>query len=425
MRIGIAEGNINPANLPVELSGYGYFLGHMATSIETDLTASVVTLEDPDGTRAALCGVDTISVTQDTVAKIKSDVDKLSGGEFADTTLIVNASHTHSGPAAYPLIGAGGYNAGYVDNVLVPRLASSIIRSFQDAAEGEIGIARTILDGASYNRADNAQIDTRVTAIRIETERAYAGGIHFPCHPVVYGRNSDVISSDYPGYARSTLKERTGTDAELWLTGCCGNVNPESIRTRQHQTTRADVESLGNAIGEKAAGLLPQIVAADGALRTQETTVDLPVNTDFELDPAKEVEIFRAVRRLAKDQDLSPVKRWFEAVAPAVNENEEKSLVIPVAMVAIGGLVFAGFGAEPYSQTGLAIEQAHPQLQIVTMGTTNSNKGYIPTRDEYDRHSYGARSSSFIFGRKPLAAQSEEVFRHSVNAALANWLATA
>ena len=416
MRVGFSESDITPKNLPVELSGYGYFLNRMGTSVESPLKASVLTFEDEDGIQAAICGADVISVDQETVSKVSQAVTKLSKGKYADATILINPSHTHSGPASFNFVGAGGYNSEYVDNNLVPGLARNIVDSFNSATEGEIGIARAAVEGLSYNRTGDEFVDNRITSIRADAERLAMGGLHFACHPVVYGKNSTVISSEYPGYARRVFKDRVGTDTELWLSGCYGDIDPLVNKTRKGQTSKADVELLGTEIGLEAADLYSTVITEAGKLCVASTVVEVPINTEFELDPAVEVEVYRESRRLSKEQDLSPLKRWLEAVAPAVNANQSNSTHVPVTLIGVGRVVFAGLGAEVYSQTGVAIEQQHPSVQIVTLGGSNENKGYIPVREEYDREAYAARSSAFIFGRKPLSPNSEIVFREGVEA---------
>jgi hypothetical protein len=169
MHIGIDTVSITPS-ASVELAGFGYFLNRVSTGAEGDLTATAVTFEDSDGRQAALCAVDLISIDEATVAKVQSAVTKKSNGEFADATLLVNASHTHSGPATHNLLGAGGYNLEYIDNVLVPRLAHVVVHSFRTASEGVIGVARTETEGLNYNRTGGLSLDTRVTAIRVDSD---------------------------------------------------------------------------------------------------------------------------------------------------------------------------------------------------------------------------------------------------------------
>ncbi len=361
--------------------------------------------------------MDLISVDEVTVAKVQASLsEQLREGDAP--TILVNASHTHSGPATHRLHGAGGYNKQYIDRVLVPGLTNAIGTAFGGMSDGEIGIARTQASGLSYNRTGGTSLDTRVTTLRVDSDRHLVAGTHFPCHPVVYGKASTVVSSEYPGVAREILRRGTGAETGLWLTGCAGDIDPVVNIDRKNLTTREDVEKLGRTLGEHALDLYDDIELGSGELRTVSTNVYVPIDTDFELDPVKELGIFCELRRIPKTQDVSSVREWLKSVAPVVNGNLARTLPIPVTIIAIGRLVFAGFGAETYNQTGSSIERQNPGLNIVTMMTSNGHQGYVPPAGAYTRQEYAAGNSAFIFGRKPLKPESERIFRAGVNAAL-------
>jgi Neutral/alkaline non-lysosomal ceramidase, N-terminal len=418
MRIGSSEVDITPTNLPAELAGYGYFRDRQAIVVEHALSATTLTFEDDSGNRAVLIGTDTHSVDADIMAKVSDLLTTKTDGELADTTILLNASHTHSSVGTHHLIGVGERHDTYVDTILVPNLADAIIASFDSATDGEIGIARIETEGLSYNRAGGKNLDRRVTAVRVDSEHQRIAGIHMPIHPVVYGGNSTVISTDFPGYARDALRRQANTSQELWLTGTAGDIDPFVNKTHKGNTSLEDVSALGETIGHRAADLYQEVKLGGGALRANQTMIEVPVNTAFELDPEREAEAYREARKLPKTQDLGPLLRWLKVAEPIVNGNTAPTIAVPVTIIAIGKMVFAGFGAEIYNETGRAIEQAHPDLDIVTTMVSNEHLGYIPPRHEYDADAYAARSSAFIFGRKPLTPDSETIFRTGVDKAL-------
>src|ERR1051325_6776984 len=128
MLIGAAAANITPSE-QIDLAGYGYFLERRTSDIESGLTATALTFESPAGNRAAICSLDLLSVDEATVSKVGAAVAELSPHMAGNTTLLINASHAHSGPATRRMIGVGEYNPTYVDNILVPRLAQTVARA--------------------------------------------------------------------------------------------------------------------------------------------------------------------------------------------------------------------------------------------------------------------------------------------------------
>jgi hypothetical protein len=411
MKFGFSRCDISPV-LPIELAGYGYNLHRVARATDGALEASAIAIEDTSGSRAVLCALDLISVDQLTVTQIEAEVATQLGE--SSPTILINASHTHSGPATHRLYGAGGYNSQYINQILKPRLSATIVEAFGQISDGEIGIARESANGLSYNRTAETAHDQRVTAIRINAERMTMAGIHFACHPVAYGRNSLVVSSDYPGAARHKLLQGNNAVNRFWLTGCAGDLDPLVRKQRKDRTDLADKENLGYAIGNYAADLYPSVPMSSGKLVSSSTVVEVPVNTDFELNPKRELLAYREARKLPKLTDLSHLRKWLKDMAPIINSFESDTISVPVTTILIGKIMLVGFGAEIYNGTGLELESGFPGYKLVTMMTTNEHLGYIPPESEYLRNSYAARSSAFIFGRKPLTASSEEIFRTGV-----------
>jgi hypothetical protein len=227
-----------------------------------------------------------------------------------------------------------------------------------------------------------------------------------------------VISSDYPGAVRQALCRNTLAAHQFWLTGCAGDIDPTIRRELGENTTQHDVENVGVEIGHHAVNLYRQIATHGDGLRSFSTEITVPIDTDFELVPKRELAAYRDIQRIPSKNELEVLSRWLAYVAPIVNENPAEIISIPMTVIAIGNLVFAGFGAEIYNATGLAIETAHPTLEIVTMMNVNEHQGYVPTAEEYDTNAYAARSSAFIFGRRPLTVNSENVLRADASRAI-------
>ncbi len=412
-RFGFAERDITPDldKRPYEMTGYGYNIGRFAESVNDPLAASALAIEGDDGQRAALCGVDLLGLDSEAINGVREAM-RASMPDADDVTILVNTSHTHSGPvSAGTVTGAGKFDREYVYGTAVPRVASAITGAFKNLHEGEIGINRAETEGLSFNRVNGESHDPRVTSIQIVTEELAIAGTHFACHPVVLGPKSKVISRDFPGAVRDTRRGENPLERQFWLTGFAGDIDPEINRERKGATTTADVLALGSAIGGIAIDLRDKTRLEVGGLRTLETSVAVPVNLDFELDPESETEFYRELRKIPKANDMTPILNWLKEVAPGVNAYDSETLDIPVMAIALGDIVFLGVGAEIYNETGLAIESAFPELQIANMMLGNDCLGYVPPAKAHDEQQYAARMAAFLFKRPPFTRDSETVLR--------------
>jgi hypothetical protein len=409
LRVGASSQPITPESR-VELAGFGYNLDRLSTGIGSELQATAIALQ-ADDTSAVICGVDLLSIDAGTVDKVKGAVAQLRPGQ-PEPTLFINASHTHSGPGIRSLVGTSERNVDYIDSILVPRLAGTIASAFEQVRDGAVGTKSHDLPGLSFNRTDGPTVDRRLTAIQFVNDRQKIVGANFACHPVVFEKGSKLISSDYPGVARRVLQQETGGDQTFWVTGFSGDINPTidpSLSAEQN------ARSMGTAIGRMAGILDEQICTTEPGLETLSTTVDLPIDTDFELDITTELDMFREARKLLKTADVSPVKRWLENAQTIVNNNLAETLGVPLTIIKMGRITFVGLGAEIYSSTGLDIQSAHSQLDIVAAMNTNEHQGYIPIERDYELGNYAARSSAFAFGRKPLMSKSEDILFQTVD----------
>ncbi len=423
MRIGVDSTDITPRQ-PIELVGYGYFPHRQSESVESPLVATAMALEDNSGQKAVLCTVDIHSVDKYVVNSVREAVEEASEGYLEGGPVLVNASHTHSGPSGHAgFLGIGKHNSDYLEQTLIPNVTKSIVSAIDSISDGEIGIKRASSEGLNYNRTGAETIDRRITAIRADSEAMNAVIAHFACHPVIYGSSSSVISSDYPGAVRQTLRDGLQTDYQLWATGAAGDIDPAVNKDRKNKTTQADVVALGKAIGDQIIDIYPDINLGDDTLHASQTEIELPVDTAFELKPVHEIELYREARKLSKDHDLAQFRHFLEIAAPIINGTTTETISVPVTLIAIGKTVFAGLGVEIYSETGTAIEKEHPELEIVTMMTSNEHQGYVPPVHEYEDAAYAARSSAFFFRRKPLLPSSEEILRNNVNQAISNLVA--
>jgi hypothetical protein len=408
-RVGASSSLITPT-VNAELAGYGYYLDRVSTGVSSELQATAIALQGDD-TSAVICNIDLLSIDADAIDKVRDAVAELRPDHPAPT-LFISASHTHSGPGIRDLIGSGGRNLGYIDNVLVPRLAGTIANAFAQTRDGAIGVEGHDLPGVSFNRTGGTVLDTELTSIQFANEQQKIIGANFACHPTVHGKDSTLVSSDYPGVVRQALRQENVSDQAFWVTGFSGDVNPV---LNPSLTAEQNARTIGSTIGRMASVLHDQITVNESGLETLSTIIDLPVDVNFELDVNTELDAFRQARNLPKTADLGPVKFWLENAQPVINEYSADTLPIPLTVIKMGHVVFVGLGAEIYSSTGLDLKQTHSELKMVTAMNTNEHQGYVPIERDYQESNYAARNSAFAFRRKPLTHDSENLLFQTVD----------
>lgn len=318
MRAAWAETNITPPlELPMGGRGPRFASG---SEILDPLIAQALILEDDAGEQMLIVSVDQIGVDRETGSHLRYELSEATGIPFP--AVIVNFSHTHSGPMA-------GL-AAYATDIPAPpeltaydrrrdgqiiSLAYEAMQKLQPATvtlhrgSSQVGInRRNRNESGAIGMIPNADAlylpDLPVFDIRTDGDRALL--FSYACHPVmVYGYAWTAISADYPGVCRRHLRRRLGGDLHCqFIQGLTGNIRPRILADlaagRFRKSTPADVEAAGTTLAEDVLralvapgeSLVLSLAAASGwfsARRDQAQTPPLSVwqalaEADNELD---------------------------------------------------------------------------------------------------------------------------------------------
>ena len=68
---------------------------------------------------------------------------------------------------------------------------------------------------------------------------------------------------------------------------------------------------------------------------------------------------------------------------------------VPVSVLCLGEVCFAGFGGEAFTDYGRRVSEALPDKYILTACLVNGGQGYLPTKEAYEEGGYEANSSRF------------------------------
>jgi len=374
-----------PAGAP--LAGYGGFprrawipdvLGRFpntfwfnpSTGVHDPLRARALALQS-GGLRVVWLSVDLVAVDPTMVAELRV---RLADGGGEPPTLIVSASHTHSGPGAY---GSSGFWALVAADREAPAVRKAILDGMERAARGAIrrrvpallAWGKTTVTGVGMSRLDQP-LDPELGLLKVigPDGRPLALLWNYAVHGTALGRANRILSGDLMADASARLERDTGAPV-LFVNGAAGDVSPR-------QRGWPGVESAGAALAS----------AALAAWRT--------------LPPGR-------------DLTLSTVQRQVSLPGPAVSVRNCTGHWVPAAFrlglgwtlptsaglpaVRIGGTAWVTVPGELQTRLGLEIKTAGRRTfeETFVAGYSNDYLGYFLTRRDYGQPSYVACGSLY------------------------------
>ncbi len=417
LRAGVAREVISPPR-GLYLIGYGdRTKGNQG--VHDDLTATALVLDDGQS-RLALVACDLLCLNEFVVDRVRR---RLGEG----TPAIVACSHTHAGPIAYADRRSRPARRAYIET-LVERIVRAVRRA--EAAltpvtlawgQGEADIAvnrrERRPDGSvviGVNPDGPVDRSVGVVQVRRADGAPLATLVNFACHGTVLGPDNRLVSADWIGAMRARVEEALGGRV-LFLQGATANLNPD------HQWGQGDPWEAVRALGERVAqGVLETVhrglTPLTGVpLRLHQGEVWLPLEA-----PATTPRPPRTYRKaLAKVAGLPFFLR------PAVDfllnqrypwrsrvEAREGVWQVPmrVNVARAGDLALVTFGAEVFTEIGMAIKARSPAPVTLFASVSDGCIGYLPTAEAHDEGGYEVDTVPFFY-RFParLARESAQI----------------
>jgi hypothetical protein len=385
-RVGLARKCITPDE-PLWLAGY---LGRRQPSQGAldDLYAQALAIEDVGGRRVLLLAVDLCALRTATVSQFCRQITERTGLEREQ--ILVNLSHTHSGPAVdlldvgYPMPPDERRKLeAYTERVKshLVDLAEAALRDLEPA-ELAFGVGtatffenrrRLDADGRYAGMGPNPDnhADRDVPVLRITNPAGNIRALVFgaACHNVTLGGSSYKISGDYSGSARRYLEAQVPGVQAMFVTGCGADANPNPRSTAdQEDWVARHGESLGAEVLEVISGPLQPVT---GPLRAEFAFVDLPLR---EVPSRPELE---RMRRAA---------RWESHVAGLMlaaldwGETLPTRFAVPISVWQFGdSLTLVALPEETVSEYVPLLKRALGAEGLWTAGYSNDISGYLPT----------------------------------------------
>jgi hypothetical protein len=362
---------------------------------ETDLYGKALALEDARGTRLVIVTLDLIGVPR----ALRKNLEKRCGEAYKlpPEGLLVNASHTHSGPE---------FRVGHVpwdDGNLKPtrdseaygaRLEEQLFKLIGEAldrrsparlgymhARAGFAMNRRLPTPRGYQNSPNPDgpVDQSVPVLRVDGEDGALRAVLFgyACHNTslaLYDWNAD-----YAGYAQEYVQAEHPGVIAMFLMGCGGDQNPYPRKTVE--LARQHGRALANAV-ETALSVAPREV--NGPLRSAYSEVDLdydaiPTREEYRqrLDSRNKTEAAHAKRFLARLEAGETLATRYPCPVQVVRFDDD------LLLVALGGETCVDYSLRLKKE--LAGKAA-----VWVAGYSNDVMGYIPSRRVREEGGYEA-----------------------------------
>jgi len=385
VRVGLARACITPKE-SLWLAGYA---GRRQPSqgVLDDLYVQALAIEDAGGRRALLLAVDLCSLRTPSVNQVCRQIAERTG--LGRAQILVNLSHTHSGPAVdlmdggfYPIPPDGRRKLEAYAQKVKSQLVDLAVAAIGDLkpAKLDFGVGRATFfenrrrldaDGRYRGMGPNPQnhADRDVPVLRIRTPEGKVRAVVFgaACHNVTLGGNSYKISADYAGAARKHVEDHLPGAQAMFVTGCGADANPSPRSTAdQEEWVTRHGDSLGAEVLKVMAGPMRPVT---GPVSTQFAFVDLSLQ---EVASREELEK-RRHGSLAYQAGL---------MLAALDRGEKlpTKYAAPISVWQLGhSLTLVGLPEETVSEYVPLLKRALGGEGLWTAGYCNDVSGYLPT----------------------------------------------
>ncbi|HZZ44655.1 MAG TPA: neutral/alkaline non-lysosomal ceramidase N-terminal domain-containing protein [Tepidisphaeraceae bacterium] len=364
--------------------------GHFST------TPSTGVLHPLEARAAAFCigertviviTLDVIGVSIASTTRIRQRLQSAAG--IHPNNVMVAASHTHCAPATIDLLGltpAPEFLASVEDAAV--QCATKAIADLRPArlalgtSSAYFNVNRRPLPGATTQFSVNYSeiCDKRVRILRVDDLRGRPLTLlfHYACHPTTFPGSKGLISSDYPGVARSYIEHDLGCPA-LFLPGCFGNIRPLVLDSAGNfiPANAEQLDSIGRELASATVRAARSIKTADAdLLDARQTELVLPYS------PPPTAAEFRAIQAETSPAAIAVKHPWAARVLSATALPAEVRSAMQ--LLRIGPLSLLSMPGEPVQEIGHAIERlaAAVQPDLWPVGYSNDMLGYLVTEPQ-------------------------------------------
>lgn len=386
LRAGAARIKTTPSE-PVPLAGF-YDRKGSFESVHDDLFARATVFES-EGQIAAIISVD-ICIMSDwfwsrTVDAIAAEL------PIPKDHILLNASHTHGGPALYEPPDLVPIDSSFMDDNsfdeirrkyteqltdLIVEVTKTAYNRLTPATIGystgvsHIGVNRREANpegGTTIGVNPEGPVDRELIVIRVDGADGVPVAVLFNLGVHGVSMMSRSLTGDWCGIAQQEIEKRyDGSVIAQFISGAAGNINPIILAQPSFGDPEGDALTLAYAVRDEVVGIAGTIMSEfGGPVAAAQKVVSLPGKRYLGLigfDPRYD--------ELAKD--TSPVP----------------DTEIRMSAVRIGPCLFGATNAETFCEIGMEFKEKAPVERPVFMGMTNGYVSYIPSDNEISKGGY-------------------------------------
>ncbi|MCL2119724.1 MAG: neutral/alkaline non-lysosomal ceramidase N-terminal domain-containing protein [Planctomycetaceae bacterium] len=421
-KAGVAKVNITPQE-NMWLAGYAG-RNHASEGVLLDLWAKALVLEDADGNHGVLITADLLEFPKQLSDRIRQQLNDKLGWDKAQ--IILNASHTHSGPVVLHSALSDMYlpfNTQEKEKIdryghqLEQRIVDMVVEASQSLEPVTLAAANGIAR-VQVNRRNNAEgrltsltelkgpNDYAVPVLKVTDASGQIKAIAFgyACHPTVL--DIYLWSGDYPGFAQAELEKWYPGTTALFFQGAGADMNP--LPRRSIPLARQYGITLAAAVDRT---LQENMKALPATLKTAYKEVALPLDTPYSEDHLAEI----------AQNGPNHLKRYAQRFLDQIQNGETlmRSYPYPVQAWNIGGWPLFTLGGELTLGYAIELKQKYGEDTFV-LGFTNDVMGYIPTLTILKEGGYEGATSQLEYGLPGLWAPEIESVIYEATDELAN-----
>ncbi|MFT3701503.1 MAG: neutral/alkaline non-lysosomal ceramidase N-terminal domain-containing protein [Agriterribacter sp.] len=414
MKVGIGRKIITPHD-PIWLNGYASpERSKPATGVAHDLWAKALVLEESPQNRVVIVTTDILGLSHEISVAVAERLAAKYG--IQRSQLLLNSSHTHSGPMIWPAAGMFDYGTADMQAVYAytQQLTDSIIAAVDMAMNNLSPMTVSSGHGTALfarNRRDPSltyrPVDNDVPVLKIVSPDGAVKAILFSyaCHNTTLFGNYMEVNGDYAGYAQIELEKMYPGATALFFQGCCGDIDPGP---------RGNVDS-AQKNGHDVA------VAVQAVLSGKLKPVQAPIHCSYETVQLDFLPFDLAAYQ--KDMQVGDPfqQRRAKLMLQAYNKGWDVShYTYPLQCIRFGNslsiLAMAGEVVVDYS---LWAKKMYPKENLFVAGYSNEVMCYIPSKRILKEGGYEANSSMIYYVMPgPFAENVEEKIKQTAQSVM-------
>lgn len=413
---GVARVDVTPGE-PIFMKGYGSRT-RPSEGVRQHLYVKALALRDTAGATSVLVTSDLHSYTR-RMSDIVADAVRTRHGLTRDR-LILNGSHTHSGPAvtAEALLRPAEdinaeqeavirrYTAGVLDQIVevIGRAIGSLAPADLAFAQGSagFGVNRRRVGPGMRHLPGPVDQDVPVLTVRAPDGTLRAVVFGYACHATSAPADYQ-IGADWPGHAQAGIEAANPGATAMFVNGCGADCDP--MPRSLEEMPRRHGETLAIAVGQV---LARQMRPVTGPLTTAFDDVDIPFQTPPTREELQErLKTATGMRARHARQMLAILDRDGKLYDRYPYPVQAWRFGSALTLIALGGEVVVDYSLRFKSEYGWE--------DTWVAGYSNEVMGYIPSRRVAVEGGYEGGGAMVNYGRPgPLAPDVEDVIAAKV-----------